>query len=92
MGDAVRDDYEAARRVALQLGRVEPLFLAQVPDPFDNRNQLVLRVGVREHAPAAGNFNSVYPHAALAGITEQLRALPAIVVVGGREPPHLFRG
>src|SRR5215470_18176316 len=36
-------------------------------------------------------FHSIDPGTALAGIAEQLRSLPAVVVVGWREPPYFIR-
>jgi len=91
MRDPRRDDNETACRIALQLRRIKPLALPQIPGPFDNRNHLIMRVRVRENASAAGYFHPIYPRAAMAGIAEQLRPLPPILVVGRRKPLHLFR-
>src|SRR5262245_1470624 len=92
MRDPGRDDNETACRIALQLRQIKPLALAQIPGPFDNRNHFVMRVRVRENASAAGYPHAIYPRTTMAGIAEQLRPLPPILVVGRREPPHLFRG
>jgi hypothetical protein len=50
-----------------------------------------MRVRVRENASAAGYLDPIYPRAAAAGIAEQPRPLPPILVVGRRKPLHLFR-
>src|SRR5438128_4330645 len=91
MRDAGRNDNETARRVALEVSRVESFSRAQIPSPFDDRNQFVLRVRMCEDAHAARYLNPIDPRPALAGIAEQLRPLPPILVVRRREPPHLFR-
>src|SRR6185295_4329745 len=52
--DAGGDDNKTAHAVALQLSRVEPFTLAQVPGSFDNSNQFVVRVCMRQDAPATG--------------------------------------
>src|SRR5262245_12559516 len=91
MRNAGRDNNEAARRIAFQLGRIKLLALAQIPGPFDNRYHFVMRVRVRENTSATGYLHPIYPRAAPTGITEQPRPLPPILVVGRREPLHLFR-
>ena len=79
MRDPSRDDNETARRIALQLSGIKPLPLPQIPGPFDNRYQFVVRVRVRENASAAGYLDPIYPRAAAAGIAEQPRPLPPIL-------------
>src|SRR5215475_7621357 len=91
MRDPCRDDNETARRIAFHLSGIKPLALAQIPGPFDNRYHFVMRVRVRENPSAAGYLHPIYPRAAVAGIAEQLCTLPPILVVGRREPLHLFR-
>jgi len=51
-----------------------------------------MRVRVRENAPTARYLDPIDPRAAAAGIAEQPRPLPPILVIGRRKPLHLFRG
>src|SRR6185369_6441962 len=91
MGEAGRDHDETARRVALQLGGVEPLPFAQVPGPFDDGDQFVVRVRMRPHTPARRYLHPIDPRPALAGVAEQLRPLPPVLVIRRREPPDPLR-
>src|SRR5713101_3689468 len=91
VGDAGRDHDEAAGRVGLQFRRVEALSHADVPGPADDRGQLVAWVRMRTDTHAGRYLHSIDPHAFPTRVTEQLRSLSPIRVVGRREPPHLFR-
>lgn len=86
-----RNDDETTRRVAPQLRCVKLHSLAQVPSAFDDRNEFVLRVRMRQDTRATGYFHSIDPGATLAGVAEQLRSLSAIVVERGSKPPYFVR-
>src|SRR5947208_14091809 len=62
---AGRNEDETARGVRFQLSGVEFCSLAQIPGPFDHRNQFVLRVGMRVETVAGGNPGAVNARTAL---------------------------
>src|ERR1044071_4780292 len=59
MRDAGWYDHEAAGRICLQPGRVESVSRAQIPGPLDDRHDLVVRMGMREDALAAGDLDPI---------------------------------
>lgn len=91
MREAGRDDNETACRISLQLIRIEPLALSEIPGPVDNRKDFVVQVRVCENASALGYLYPIHPRAALSRFAQQLRPLPPVFVIRRREPLHLFR-
>jgi hypothetical protein len=91
MWDAGRNNDESARRVALQLSIVESLALAQIPSPFDDRDQFVVWVRIRRDMTTARYLDPIDPRPASAGIAQQVRTLSPVFVVGRGEPPNLIR-
>jgi hypothetical protein len=76
MRKAGRDDNETACRISIQLIRIEPLALSEIPGPFDNRKDFVVQVRVCENASALGYVYLIHPRADLIRFAEQLRLLP----------------
>ena len=93
--DEVRDtsvnDDETTAGIGGQLRNVKPRSLAQIPGTLDDRNQFVLCVGVCQDTRATRYFHAIDPRATLAGVAQQVRSLPAIVVESGRKPPDFVR-
>src|SRR5690349_4373345 len=49
-------------------------------------------MSMREGTRTARYFHAIDPGAALAGVTQQMRSLSAVVVVRRSKPPYLVRG
>jgi len=63
---ARRDDNETACRIRFQICGAELRSLAQIPRPFNDRHQFVLRVRMREDTFAGRHLDTINPRAALA--------------------------
>src|SRR5512141_1921438 len=92
MRHASWDEDEAASGVPFQVCGIEFRSLAQIPSPFYDGDQFVLRVSVREDAFAGGDLDTIDPGTTLTRISEQLRSLATIGVIRRSEPSHLKGG
>ena len=62
---AGRNDDETARGVPFQICEVEFRSLAQIPGSFDDGDQFVLRVPMREDTLAGGYLDAIDPRTAV---------------------------
>src|SRR4029079_12498804 len=85
------NDDEAAGGIGLELRLVELCAKPQVPRAFDDRDDLLVRMRVREDPRAARDFHSIDPVSAIARIAEKVRALPAVGLIVGGEPLNVLR-